>query len=118
MQDVTNVIQTTADGAVKLFAVPVEANTAQNTGIHTAGKINGLSGDGGKLVLELPAERIGQGGGGDASTIRALVDGTFSGAFVDDTITTIRNGAFWNCKGLTSVSCQNVTSVASDAFNG
>lgn len=64
------------------------------------------------------AAGFGQGGGGGEDTLRALVEGTFAGAFVDDTITTIRNGAFWNCKGLTSVSCQNVTSVGENAFGG
>lgn len=60
---------------------------------------------------------FGQGGGGE-DAIRSLVEGTFAGAFVDDTITTIRKGAFNSCEGLTSVSCQNVTSIGDSAFAG
>lgn len=46
-----------------------------------------------------------------------LVDGSITGEVNNDSITSIKNGAFWGCKGLTAVNTPAVESIGEYAFN-
>ena len=47
----------------------------------------------------------------------ALVDGSITGEVSNDSITSIKNGAFWMCKGITAVNTPAVESIGDRAFD-
>ena len=49
--------------------------------------------------------------------MRSIIDGSISGAFEDDTITTVRPYKFYNCTNLTSVNLPNLTRLGFDSAN-
>lgn len=57
------------------------------------------------------------GGGGDTSVEDELINGSISGAYVNNRVTNIRSYAFYSCSNLTSVNFPKVTNIGQYAFN-
>lgn len=57
----------------------------------------------------------GSGGGGSGDTDR-IIDRTINGAYTNSTVSIIGQAAFQNCRSLTKVEFQNVTSIHNNAF--
>lgn len=52
----------------------------------------------------------------DSSTLRALIEGTLSGNYVNDRVTSIGEHAFTGCKSLASANLPGVTDIGESAF--
>ena len=59
---------------------------------------------------------VSGGGGGDAED--GIIDRTISGAYTNNSVTSIGSYVFYNCSALTTVSFPNVTDIGNSAFNG
>lgn len=62
-------------------------------------------------------EAIETGGGDPLEMARKIVDGTIT-SYVDDSLTDIKNYAFYNCSNMTEFKCHNVINGGKDAFTG
>ena len=62
----------------------------------------------GNMPTEISSITTGSGGTGGDDVVKQLLDGSFAGEYVDNDITTFKNGAFMNTK-VTKIDCPNAT---------
>ena len=102
--DVTNYASAEVDVPVGVF--PTGTLEITENGIHDVYD---------KMAVSVNVPTSG-GSGGDDTALTSILDGSYSGEYANDSVTTLHDYRFYNFKQLTKVDCPNLTKLGTSVF--